>query len=353
MDTKEFEAVAFIRRVICGNDDSCLITKLERAVTNPNLDLFRVEGRKNLLVKLFHGKNLSDAQRELEQYKHFGHLPFVPKLTSAHMSTDGSFVAYEWIHGDNGYDFLRSPMGKIPSNRERLVQSTMDQILSMGNSIDPGYYAYLRTKGTRFSISLPLHKGLLLPGEEQQFTDDYRPFSIKVERMCAAFPGLYTDRNPGNIIVPCDGDRIYQIDFGLAEATTPIFDLTKLLRTNTGEPSVKDLDRAGISDCHETLVEESGVIWQFYDLFTKGSIYPWTGSREEFMRCYLCAALQDHIFYLTKAESLLRNEAPNQAIQLLRKRYHQKMLEEVYDQLNAAERDAKKLQPWVKRFVSW
>lgn len=353
MDTRESDKILFIRRVVCNNDDGYLIRKLDRAVANPNLDLFTVTGKANLLIKLFHDKNLADAQRELEQYRHFGQLPFVPKLVSVHLATEQSFVAYEWIHGDNGYDFLRSPKGKIMSNRERLVQSTMDQILSMGNSIDPGYYAYLRTKGTRFSISLPLCKGLLSPGEEQRFIEDYHPFSNKIERMCSAFPGLYTDRNPGNIIVPYDGDRIYQVDFGLAEATTPIFDLTKLLRTNTGEPSIRDLDQAKIPDYYETLVEESGAIWQFYDLFTKGSIYPWTGSRDEFMRCFLCAALQDHIFYLTKAESLLRNEAPNQAIQLLRKHYHQKMLEAVHDRLNATERNAKELQPWVKKFTSW
>jgi hypothetical protein len=131
---------------------------------------------------------------------------------------------------------------------------------------------------------------------------------------------------------------MYQVDFGILEATSPVFDAVRILRTKTAEPSIQDLDGAHLPGETGQLADqlsnlESDILEQMYTLAQNTSRYRWQGSLDLFKRAFYFAALNEHIFYLSKAVSLLNKGQGNKLVQTLRQQYHRQMLPHTYQTL--------------------
>ena len=330
------------------------LEQIHRTVENPSLLLFRARRvDEELLVKMYRRGSLEDALRESLQNGYFRPLPFIPALVYEHVSPKRrAILAYKWIDGKTGYDIALSEDRNSPMIEEWTFQQLIDNVISLGNFISSGDYLKLSEIGTRFSMESPIYRGFFTPAEESQFNKAYVVVTNGLEKACKLFPGLYTDRNPSNWIVQEDMRRVYLLDFGLVEATSPIFDLTKLLRTWTGEPPTKG-DVQDPSDriiSHDINIEREFLQYAYGQFIARSNHY-WAGSFDEFAICFIYAALNEHIFYLTKSEGLLREGRADKKVQDMRRGYHSRMLSLTYEQLKDHGEPVSDLGSWINRLV--
>lgn len=298
-----------------------------RAVENPNLDTFIAENNHSkLFVKKFKLINSEAATRELSQYELFSNLSFVPKLVRKIKTQNDIYLGYEMIDGTNIFEESNE---YTPNTVSNTLKTIINQTVEMSNNISSEKYNQLKLVGTKFSLQNPLSRGLFPKNYELIFNQDYQEISNKLQLLCNNFPGIYSDRNPGNIIKTKNGE-IFEIDFGVIEATSPIFDLTKILRTNTNEftkPPVQNISNT----INKSL--ENEIIFYAFETYKQNCKHVFQGNFDLFYKSYLYAALNEHIFYLSKATYLLNTGQANISIQNYRKNYHQKMLPLTFEQL--------------------
>jgi serine/threonine protein kinase len=309
------------------------IKKIHRAVENPSLNLFEAKrGDDVLLVKVFKQKGKEDAIREISQYEQLKNHPFVPILIGRQESSKRkrNILMYKWLNGENAYDFSQSEQWKDEKVRKWFFQSTINNMITLSNSITENYYKYIKERGTKFSLSYPIYKDTFNQAENLGFSNAYMPVTKVLIAACKNFPGIYTDRNPGNLIVDIK-NQVYFVDFGIIEATTPIFDLTKLLRTWTGEGSVTSNTKSGEPYYNSEL--EENMLKYAYVRFSTETKHKWNTDFSQFIGAFKYAALNEHIFYLTKSKALIKSGYADIRTHKLRCNYHTDMLAMTYNNL--------------------
>lgn len=304
---------------------------------------------KRLLVKVFDRHyHRSAPLKERACHNLFHHLPFVVKLPYA--STVGRYMVlgYEWIDGQNIADLFNTSQGSSSTIREQVLLRAVEQIVQM---VRVSINQSAQTKSISLSLSNPLLKGLLTEREEAWFQHDYEVVQRTLNATCIHYPGLFLDRNPGNIMYASNSRRIYQVDFGCIERTSPIFDLVQLLRTLSGEPTFSNqvIHPSAYRPVYLGITERRILDYAAQRMLPLYGIS--NSGNEDFYKSFLYACIRFHIYYLTKAMGRIRDSDPHMDVQKGRLPYHSFLLQQTFEELINMHEPVDGLKRWVERFT--
>jgi hypothetical protein len=327
---------------------------LSQVAPNVHVQVYKVHAMEGDLFTKVYRDTPDIAQKEYENYQQFRDLGFIPALRYHIFPTDSEkrLLAYDFIEGDDLHEqFTRNKATGVPSD-EDIVYQCIEQTQAMGE--------VLAGKETQFAKSpwplrSPVRQGLLTEEGESHFTSDYAPAFQRNEETLRLFPGYYFDRNPRNLMH--QNGQVYQIDFGVSEWSSPIFDLIKLLRNGTDIPLP---DGASVHDAisnseivHSLSVYDSAQEQKFKDhLYSKlESQTATSGTRDDFERAYDYAALHNHLFYTTKYIKMLRDGRGEADELQTRSFYHVGSGYETIEKLASQGEPVEQLKKWMNLFI--
>lgn len=294
------------------------------------------------------------ADKEYEHYRIFEDLPFVPSLRFRLSTEQKRLLAYNFVEGDNLHHQLTVLRAASRYPDQGVIMQAFDQIRAMGEvvALSPD----VATSPDRsWPTRSPIRAGFLSAEDEQVFLSDYQVVRKRNVEAIKDFPGYYLDRNPRNLMQNRNG--IVQVDFGVIEQSSPLFDAAKLLRNGTDVrlPDNTDLDES--TDQEDILSklsilapeQEASYLDYLYKLH-----FPDAGEDpakwEHFKHLYLFAATHSHIFYITKYAKMLREEMGDKDKLFSRMFYHLGMAHYTLRELEARGEQVKPLIGWLDQF---
>src|SRR5260370_38144045 len=159
--------------------------------------------------------------------------------------------------------FTKNKAEGVESSEDIIYQS-IEQLQTMGQSLQGKESLFTKTP---WPLKSPVRRDFLTPEGESNFLNEYTIVSQHNQETMRLFPGYYFDRNPRNLMY--QNGTVYQVDFGVIEQSSPIFDLMKLLRNGTDVPlphglSIPDAKR-NLSAVHSLAVYDTSQEETFKD----------------------------------------------------------------------------------------
>lgn len=294
------------------------------------------------------------ADREYEHYRIFEDFPFVPSLRFRLSADQKRLLAYDFVEGDNLHYQLTAlrAAGRYPD--QGVIMQAFDQIRAMGEVVvlSPDVAT---PPDKSWATRSPIRAGFLSAEDEQAFLSDYQVVHERNAETIKDFPGYYLDRNPRNLMRNSNG--IIQVDFGVIEQSSPLFDAVKLLRNGTDVPLPDKTDLDGAIEREDILSKLSilapGQEELYLDYLYKLH-FPDAGENPKklghFKHLYLFAATHSHIFYITKYAKMFREGMGNKEKLFSRMFYHLGMAHYTLRELEAQGEQVKLLIGWLERF---
>lgn len=331
---------------------------IPQAAPNRHINVYRVVTSEGVLFVKVYLDTPDVAEREIEYYQYFKDLPFVSKLKH-HIfpaNSEKRLIAYEFIEGED----LHRQFTAARQNGRYLPDSVMlqaiDQMSQMRDTAH-NYDSILPAK-TPWPLKTPIRREFIRKGTEEQFLTDYEWVFTQNTQILELFPGYYFDRNPRNLMHDTDGVR--QVDFGVIERSSPIFDLVKLLRNGTDIALTGEVDLSTITgDSPEIeqistypLSAEAPFLRHAYDDYAGKNQLNKGASFETFVLSYQFAAIHSHFFYMTKYLRMLKEDTGERNKLISRCAYHIGLARKTIGDLTLLAYPVAHLEKWIDVFVA-
>ena len=204
----------------------------------------------------------------------------------------------------------------------------------------------------------PMREKFLTPAAESTFLNDYEVVLARNAQAMQVFPGFYLDRTPRNVIY--HQGQVYQVDLGVVEHASPLFDLAKLLRNGTDVLLPANVDLKAVKDTPDLVAslalypksEEQPFLDLLYEQIKVSA--PISGrSRELFGLLYNYASIHTHLFYLIKYGKRLRKKKATGDLERLFSQcyYHFGTAFQVLDELEQMGEPVIRLRSWLEMFL--
>ncbi len=328
-----------------------------QAAPNRHINCYRVETGEGVFFVKVYLDTPDVAEREVENYELFKTIPFAPALKYYIFPADSQkrLIAYEYIDGDDLHkQFTAARQQGIYLDSSIIGESIyqmaqMREIVKQNESLVPAK--------TPWPLKSPIRRDFIPKGTEEAFLADYTTvFGVNAEAI-RLFPGYYFDRNPRNLMH--DENGVHQVDFGVIENSSPIFDLVKLLRNGTDLILEGDIDLHAI-DSSSPLIEkistyplqdEQEFLLRAYDEYMRRNVIQDGATFENFVRCYQYAAIHSHIFYMTKYLRMLKEDTGEKDKLTARCVYHIGLAKKTIEEMVTAGEPVGNMLPWINHFI--
>lgn len=346
------------RGFINGFDQISEAQLVPQAAPNRHVQAYRVKVSEGDLFTKIYIDTPQVADKEYNNYLIFSHLPFVPKLRYKISPVDQEkrLLAYDFIEGGDLHQQLTLIRGTNNYPESGLIFQSFQQMNEMGKAVVP--HSKMATPMERaWPTKSPIRRDFLSADEEQVFLQDYSLVHERNREAMRDYPGYYFDRNPRNLMRNNSG--VMQVDFGVIEMSSPIFDAAKLLRNGTDVrlpegTALKDaptrpdlLDKLSILPPGE---EEKYLDYVYKINFP--DIRRDSSGLNRFKHLYLFATIHTHMFYLTKYGKMLHDRNGDKNKLFSRAFYHFGMAYKTLSELENRGEDMKSLKTWLDRFMT-
>lgn len=298
------------------------------------------------------------ADKEYANFHLFGALPFVPKLRFriSPINQEQRLLAYDFIEGGDLHRQLTALRGASIYPDPSLIFQAFQQMHEMDNKVST-VSSGITLPDKAWPIKSPIRREFLSVEEEQSFLRDYQIVHDRNQEAMQTFPGYYFDRNPRNLMKNDGG--VMQVDFGVIERSSSLFDIAKFLRNGTDvklPEGVSLMDAKKRRDLLDRLsILPSGQEEQYLD-YVYGLNFPNlsndTAERNRFKHLYSFAALHAHIFYFTKYGKMLHEGNGDTEKLFSRAFYHFGMAHDALERLEETGEPVSNLSLWLDRFMN-
>jgi hypothetical protein len=313
------------------------------AAPNERIKAYQVQAPEgNLFVKVYTNFP-KEGQAEFANYQHFSSLSFVPSLRYYDLtsSTDRQVFAYDYVDGvDLHTDLSNTRDQGLYCSTDPILQ-TIDQTSKMALLLTGKESEF---QNDPWALRSPVRGGFLSHEDHSAFLNAYSLTLRMNGEAITAIPGYYFDRNPRNILLT--QENTYQIDFGVIEYASPIFDLAKLLRNGVDVSKVVTADDFLELGAVTTVQEED-----IKDYFYTTKVDATALSRDQFDLFFDHVALHTHIFYLTKYLKMLSDGKGEEKVLTARSLYHLGMSHRTIHSLVNRGEQVENMHTWVEHFV--
>lgn len=340
-----------------GFENIANVQLIPQVAPNRHVQTYRVELSEGDIFTKIYIDTPQVADKEYSHYLLFQHLQFVPKLQIriASLYHEKRLLAYDYIEGGDLYEQLTKIRASHVYPELPIIFQALHQIHEMSELVAQN--PTIATPSEKaWPTKSPIRKGFLLPTEEQAFLNDYQIVHKRNEEAMTEFPGHYFDRNPRNLMRNERG--VIQVDFGVIEKSSPLFDAAKLLRSGTDIILPKDTRLANARSSHDlikllstcTQNMENQYLNHLYKLYFPNS-HEDNNKLERFRHLYLFASMHAHFFYMTKYGTMLKEGRGDADKLFSRAFYHFGMAYETVQKLEAKGEPVVQLQQWLGKFI--
>jgi len=326
------------------------IEEIYQTVPNNKVKTYKiVTPTETLFGKVYFDKPKT-AQKEISNARLFEEFEFVSKLHfDTQLSNTSWLLAYEYIDGidlQKYFSSLKDISGELDLS---LSIRIIDQIYNLSRQQN--------VPNSSFSDSTPLcspiREGFLSDKDHLAFIDCYKFVLDKNSSTVKSFPGIYSDRNPRNIII--NSDKVTHVDFGRLENTSMIFDLIKFIRNGT-DIQISSTDEFSTevilsNDNYKryssfSAETEATLLRHTYDLFNRSEI-----SFRDFQIMYQFGCIHNHFFYLSKYGKLISENRGDLRKIMPRFVYHSGALKDLFVYLTHYDDRVIDLNAWLSKMV--
>ena len=330
---------------------------IPQAAPNRHINVYRVKHEKeDLFVKVY--LDTPDvAEKELSNYQYFEGLTFIPPLRYSifPQTSEKRLIAYDFVEGDDLHRQFTAARAQGKYLSKAIIPEAILQFQVMEQTVKP-HDDQLPVK-TPWPLKSPIRRDFLTKEAEVAFMHDYEFITEENQKTLRAFPGYYFDRNPRNLMH--DNGSVQQVDFGVIERSSPIFDLVKLIRNGTdiATPLQADQLREVVSNSPmiENIAtypntEEDYFLKEAYQAYVDGN--PRNGkSFDEFRHHFDYASIHSHIFYVTKYLAMFKSGKGDTNKLVTRSAFHLGMIKRTLEVLKPENAQIAKLEPWIDQFA--
>ncbi len=346
------ESQARLSQWLSGGQISGLeVSSVAQAAPNSYVQVYRVSlDEIEILAKVFTAK-FPAAEKEITHNTFYSDRPFIPKLKVVTRVPDKILLGFDFIEGSTFHDRstqIKADGADINSN---IAQEAISQICSLSSS---GRDISTLVFSAPSPLASPIREGFLSEKEGIQFAAAYAPVIAANRHTISLFPGVFSDRNPRNMMIDTAG--LHQIDFGHLENTSVIFDIAKFMRNGTDaslpvsrsefQRTVFDLDLARSLTVFNPSIE-TDLLKQ-----TAEMLHIPDSQLGDFYRAFSYGSLHYHFFYLSKYGKMIKEGQGNTSILTTRFLYHTSMSKELIKTLGIKDSQLSGLSCWLKKMVS-
>lgn len=341
-----------------GMTDGPLSSSLiPQVAPNRHINDYRIETKDGIFFVKVYLDTPEVAEREVKNFQYFKGLPFIPELRHYIFPDESQqrLIAYEFITGEDLHRQFTAARQVGEYLDPSIMLEAVTQISQMREAV--GAYKPVLPVKTPWALKSPIRRGFVSEEVEGQFVADYSAVLAQNTRTVGLFPGFYFDRNPRNLMHNERG--VYQVDFGVIEQSSPLFDLVKLFRNGTDILLDESVDLKTLSP-DSLLIERIstyplGQEYMFlrhaYDDYVQKNRVTAEATFENFMLGYEYAATHSHFFYMTKYLFMLKHNTGEQAKLTSRCIYHIGLLRKTLEKLSKRGEPISPLSRWVNCFV--
>lgn len=329
---------------------------IPQAAPNRHVNAYRVETGGGVFFVKVYLDTPDVAEREISNFQYFRTLPFVPTLKHHifPVNSQRRLIAYDFIEGGDLHKQFTSARQNNRYLDTSVIVGSILQISQMREIIEP--HRSLLSAKIPWALKSPIRRNFIPRNIEELFLTDYRLVLAKNAETIQIFPGYYFDRNPRNIMY--DSMGIHQVDFGVIEYSSPLFDLVKLLRNgtdilldeevdlNTLDPALPLIERISTYP----LSKEQSFLQLAYEDYIGKNQENDSGPYEAFLLGYKYAAIHSHFFYMTKYLKMLKEDTGDKKKLASRYIYHIGLAKKTLDDLINLGEPIGQLTRWIDYF---
>lgn len=330
---------------------------IPQAAPNRHINVYRVSTAEGTFFVKVYLDTPDVAEREVEYYQYFKQLPFVPNLKHYIFpgNSERRLIAYEFIEGDDLHKQFTAARQTSRYLPESVMLQAIDQMSAMRDTVQ-AYDSLIPTK-TPWPLKSPIRRDFIPQDVEQEFLREYAEVFAQNKQALEQFPGYYFDRNPRNLMRDVNG--VHQVDFGVIERSSPIFDLVKLLRNGTDIIFQEEVELMSVTDestfieqisTYPMATEEEFLRYTYRDYVEKSK--PSTEATfDKFQLAYHFASVHSHFFYMTKYLRMLRDATGERKKLVTRCIYHIGLARKVLHELASQGQPVAHLEKWIDLFI--
>ncbi len=332
-------------------------TLIPQTAPNRHVNVYRIETRDGVFFVKVYLDTPDIAEREISNFQYFRELPFVPVLKHHifPVNSPRRLIAYNFIEGGDLHEQFTSARQNNRYIDSDVITEAISQTSTMREIMNS--YKLSQPAKTPWALKSPIRRDFISKNIEELFLTDYKLILTKNAESMGVFPGYYFDRNPRNIMHDLEG--VHQVDFGVVEYSSPLFDLVKLLRNGTDILLGEDVNLSTINSSSPLVERISAYPLSQEQTFLQLAYEDWMGKNqgggwghyEAFLLGYKYAAIHSHFFYMTKYLKMLKENTGDKGRLTSRCIYHVGLARNTLDSLIAFGEPVGQLLRWVDYFV--
>ncbi len=227
----------------------------------------------------------------------------IPTLHQVLKSDSFSLLVYDYIKGQTLQSYLSDTEATMENSKDDIMLTVLNQSIALSLCAEKGNPKTINLAGP---AKTPFSTHILNTDFYKKSMEVYEPFAMLKPTIEDSFPGYILDRHPRNMIV--SNSDVFQTDFEIVGLSSPIFELTKMLRggvTKTYKPAAlssldnEELIQKSFLELNAFTAEEENAYVDYY-FFNR---YPEYGSKERdlFHYLYTVAAAHSHLNLMNRA----------------------------------------------------